>query len=62
MDIFVPMIKRSVMFHDGFASAAYRQAGTNHENKPIFWVMVTKPVSYIVKGLRSREFKDESRL
>src|SRR4030042_4185063 len=26
-----------------------------------FWVTVTKPVSYIVKGLRSRDFKDEQR-
>ena len=31
----------------------------NHENKPGFSVKATKPVSYIVKGLRSRDFKDE---
>jgi hypothetical protein len=44
------------ILHDGFVNLEPWKSAK-------FWVTatVTKPVSYIVKGLRSRDFKDEQR-
>jgi len=46
-----------MIFQMNFEAISFKSYVTN-EGWRWFWVKVTKPVSYVIKGVRLREFKD----
>ena len=52
-----------IVFLEGLAFLIMNGSSPAYNENPVFLVkvMVTKPVSYIVKGLRLKDFEDEQR-